>query len=140
MPLLIIIINRIFLGFQDTGIAIILLVTSFPAPDGDLAAAMPMMIANCTPLPMIVVLLVLSCRRGWAQGKCQRCGGPEAPEKEDSIDHDEEKKDGMTKKEDGQGTANIVYDGDVQRREEKRKEAEASNGKHHISIMDSTYM
>ena len=68
-------------GMQDTGIAIILLLSSFPKPDGDIAATMPITSAMCTPFPLIISFIVLTLHtKCWLGGKCQCCGGPDAPE------------------------------------------------------------
>jgi hypothetical protein len=64
-------------GMQDTGIAIILLLSSFQKPDGDLAATMPITCALFTPVPlMITYTIVMIYTRCWKTGKCTSCYGP----------------------------------------------------------------
>ena len=66
-------------GIQDTGIAYILLLSSFEKPYGDLAATVPITSATFTPLPLLIAFIVVTIRnKCWLRGKCVSCGGPEA--------------------------------------------------------------
>ena len=53
-------------GIQDTGIGILLLLATFPTPDGDLATTMPIAVALVTPLPLATALAVSKIHRCWS--------------------------------------------------------------------------
>ena len=75
-------------GVQDTGVAILLLLTSFGRPEGQIASAVPIAAAIFTPLPFTVVALIkVIYERCWRGGRCVRCGGPdERPPVPEEID------------------------------------------------------
>ena len=76
-------------GIQDTGIAIVLLQSSFPMPEGDQASSLAMAAALFMPLPLILVRAGLTIYNlCWLKGKCTSCGGPMGVE----ITADDEKK------------------------------------------------
>ena len=45
-------------GIQNTGIAILIMKFSLPAPDGDLAMVSPVVVAAFTPAPLIILLIM----------------------------------------------------------------------------------
>lgn len=45
-------------GIQNTGISIVLLQLSFGQPEGDMAAVVPVIVAMCTPPPLLIALAV----------------------------------------------------------------------------------
>ena len=78
-------------GVQDTGVAILLLLTSFGKPEGQIASAVPIAAAIFTPVPFtIAAICKLIYSRCWRAGRCKCCGGPDAPSKSDCCEVDEE--------------------------------------------------
>ena len=53
-------------GIQDTGIGILLLLATFPKPDGDLATTMPIAVALVTPLPLATALAAMKIHQRWS--------------------------------------------------------------------------
>ncbi|VDM32771.1 unnamed protein product [Hydatigera taeniaeformis] len=56
-------------GIQNTGIAILVLLYSMPQPEGDIGAAMPLVVGFVTPLPLIFAYTIVAIK----EGKCSRC-------------------------------------------------------------------
>ncbi|VDK29031.1 unnamed protein product [Gongylonema pulchrum] len=73
-------------GIQNTGIAIMLLKFSFPDPDADISALIPVIAASMTPLPL---LLIVALHWAWKALKKRRtadkCNGLEAKTIEDGT-------------------------------------------------------
>lgn len=49
-------------GIQNIGIALVIMQFSLPQPDGDLGAVMPIITAIFTPLPLYIILAVMTIR------------------------------------------------------------------------------
>ncbi|VDK35073.1 unnamed protein product [Taenia asiatica] len=56
-------------GIQNTGIAILVLLYSMPQPEGDIGAAMPLVVGFATPLPLMLAYAVVATK----EGKCSQC-------------------------------------------------------------------
>ena len=76
-------------GIQDTGIGILLLLTSFEKPLSSIATTMPIACAMFTPLPLVIITTIMMLYNNcWRRGRCVKCGGPEPPEKPVPTDDD----------------------------------------------------
>lgn len=65
-------------GVQDTGVAILLLLTSFGRPDGQIASVVPIATAMFTPIPFAIIATIRTIyTKCWLGGRCTRLGGPE---------------------------------------------------------------
>lgn len=69
-------------GIQNTGIAIMLLKFSFPDPDADISALVPVIVASVTPIPLLFVM-TLHCawktlRKGQTKSKSNNLDAMEA--------------------------------------------------------------
>ncbi|KAM3183173.1 hypothetical protein ACTXT7_010868 [Hymenolepis weldensis] len=51
-------------GIQSSGIAILILIYTMPQPEGDIGAAMPIVVSIFTPLPLAALLIVQKIREG----------------------------------------------------------------------------
>lgn len=56
-------------GIQNTGIAILVLLYSMPQPEGDIGAAMPLVVGFVTPLPLMLAYAIVATK----EGKCSQC-------------------------------------------------------------------
>ncbi len=73
-------------GYQNIGIAILVLIYSMEQPEGEFGALMPLLVSLFTPLPLIIALIVVSVR----DGSCRCCRkeaqtGPESPEQKECL-------------------------------------------------------
>ena len=74
-------------GVQDTGVAILLLLTSFGRPAGQIASAVPIAAAIATPLgPALLAAARAIYNRCWLGGKCVVLGGPEGGDQKAMVD------------------------------------------------------